>query len=334
MGGEQVSEILSQSEIDALLSALSTGEIDVEEVKREEAKAKVKIYDFRRPNKFSKDQTRTLQMIHENFARLITSYLSANLRNVVQVSVASVDQTTYEEFIRSVPNPTVINLFSISGDGQAILEINPSISFAILDRLLGGPGQNLKEGRPLSEIEQRIIKLVTDKILVNLNEAWMNVCNLKAKTMKLETNPQFLQIVSPNETVAVIVFKVILGENEGFMNLAIPYISLEELIDKLSAHFWFSQSSVKSPENQENVESGLKRTFLPVTVELGKTMISVGELLDLHVGDVISLEKSTTEPLSVLVKGKVKFLGSAGLIRNKMAVQITETLDGEEWDHE
>lgn len=331
-----MSEVLSQSEIDALLSALSTGEIDVEEVKKEENKSKVRIYDFRRPNKFSKDQTRTLQMIHENFSRLITSYLSANLRNIVQVSVASVDQTTYEEFIRSVPNPTVINLFSVNaGEGQALLEINPSISFSIVDRLLGGPGVGGHENRPLSEIEQKVIRIVTDKILQNLNEAWANVCNLKARTIKHETNPQFLQIVSPNETVAVIVFKVILGDTEGFMNLCIPFISIEALVEKLSAHFWFSQQSVHTTsEGQMSLEKGLKKTHLSLCVELGKTFVTVGELLDLQEGDVLALEKSTAEPVAVKVHDKIKFYGSIGLVKNKMAVQVTECVDEEEWDYE
>lgn len=332
----KVSEVLSQSEIDALLSALSTGEIDVEEVKKEESKSKVRVYDFRRPNKFSKDQTRTLQMIHENFARLITSYLSANLRAIAQVSVASVDQTTYEEFIRSVPNPTVINLFSVnSNEGQAILEINPSISFSIVDRLLGGVGHGIKENRPLSEIEQKIIRLVTDKILINLNEAWANVCNLKARTVKLEANPQFLQIVSPNEAVAVIVFKVILGENEGFMNLCVPYISIESLIENLSAHFWFSQqSSSNVSQSKENVEAGLRKSMLPLSVELGTTTITVGELLDLQEGDVLSLEKPTSEPVTIKVEDKLKFLGTIGVVKNKMAVQITESIAEEEWEDE
>lgn len=305
-------------------------------LKKEENKSKVRIYDFRRPNKFSKDQTRTLQMIHENFSRLITSYLSANLRNVVQVSVASVDQTTYEEFIRSVPNPTVINLFSVNGgEGQALLEINPSISFTIVDRLLGGPGAGVNENRPLSEIEQRVIRLVTDKVLQNLNDAWSNVCSLKARTIKHETNPQFLQIVSPNETVAVIVFKIILGDTEGFMNLCIPYISIEALVEKLSAHFWFSQQAVnKTNEGQVSLEKGLKKTHLTLCVELGKTNITVGELLDLQEGDVLALDESTAEPVAVKVHDKIKFYGSIGLVKNKMAVQVTECVDEEEWDYE
>lgn len=331
-----MSEVLSQSEIDALLSALSTGEIDVEEVKKDETKNKVRVYDFRRPNKFSKDQTRTLQMIHENFSRLITSNLSANLRTVVQVTVASVDQTTYEEFIRSIPNPTIINLFSVnSGEGQAILELNPSIAFTIVDRLLGGPGIGVKETRPLSEIEQKIIKIITDKTLANLNDAWSNVCNLKARTVKHETNPQFLQIVSPNETVAVIVFKVLVGESEGFMNLCIPYISIESLVENLSAHFWFSQQAVnKTEEGQVSLEKGIKKTHLSLCVELGKTTITVGELLDLQVGDVLALEKSTNEPVTVKVHDKTKFLGSIGLVKNRLAVQVTECIDEEEWDYE
>ncbi|WP_353892087.1 flagellar motor switch protein FliM [Proteinivorax hydrogeniformans] len=326
-----MSEILSQSEIDSLLSALSTGEIDAEEAKQQEKDEKVKVYDFRRPDKFSKDQTRTLQMIHENFARLITSYLSANLRSVVNVSVASVDQATYEEFIRSVPNPTVIDLFEIGAtEGQALMEINPTITFSIIDRLMGGAGETLKEGRALTEIEQRVMRRTTDHILKSLSDAWANVCDLQPKTKKVETNPQFLQIVSPNETVVVIALKVIIGENEGFLNLCLPYISLENLVDKLSSRYWFSQSNNFSTENKGEISNKLSQTSLEVIAELGSTEITVSDFIGLHEGDVITLNKSVTDPISILVKGEEKYKAKPGKQKNRLAVQVTEIVEGEE----
>ena len=236
-----MSEVLSQSEIDALLSALQSGEVDVDAIKSEETTRKIRVYDFRRPNKFSKDQLNTIEVIYENFCRLLTTSLSGTLRSRVIAKVASVDQVTYEEFVRSIPNPTILNVFSLYPlEGKGILEINPVVGFSIIDRLFGGPGLSSVKGRPLTEIERGVMERVIEKTLFLFHEAWSSMIDLEAVLENIEINPHFTQIVSPLEMVVIISINVQLTDTEGFMNICIPCIMLEPIADKLSTKFWFT----------------------------------------------------------------------------------------------
>ena len=215
-------DVLSQSEIDQLLSALSTGVVSAEEMKVEEKQKKVKVYDFKRPDKFSKDQIRTLYMLHENFARLLNTYLSTNLRTLVNISVASVEQLAYEEFIRSLSNPSVIGIFNMSPlKGNVIFEINPNIAFSIIDRLFGGEGTVINKIRTLTDIEETIIRKVITKSLDNLQEAWRHVVNTEPRLEVIETNPQFTQIVPPNDMVVIVTLQTQIGQVEGLINICI-----------------------------------------------------------------------------------------------------------------
>lgn len=223
-------DVLSQSEIDQLLSALSTGVVSAEEMKVEEKQKKVKVYDFKRPDKFSKDQIRTLYMLHENFARLLNTYLSTNLRTLVNISVASVEQLAYEEFIRSLSNPSVIGIFNMSPlKGNVIFEINPNIAFSIIDRLFGGEGTVINKIRTLTDIEETIIRKVITKSLDNLQEAWRHVVNTEPRLEVIETNPQFTQIVPPNDMVVIVTLQTQIGQVEGLINICIPYLVLEPI---------------------------------------------------------------------------------------------------------
>ena len=220
-------DVLSQTEIDDLLSALSTGVVSVEEIKNEQKQKKIKAYDFKRPDKFSKDQIRTLYMLHENFARLLNTYLSAHLRTLIHIDVASVDQLTYEEFIRSLPNPSVINVFQMRPlKGNAILEINPNIVFSIIDRLFGGPGLPPAKPRALTDIEEAITRRVVNKALESLQEAWKQVVAIEPRADAIETNPQFTQIVPPNDMVVIITLQAKIGQAEGLINICIPYLCI------------------------------------------------------------------------------------------------------------
>src|SRR4030043_2414081 len=219
-----MTEILSQDEIDSLLTAISTGEIDTTEYTANQDQRKVKIYDFRRPDKFSQDQIRTLQMMHETFARLTTTSLSANLRALVSVHVASVDQLTYEEFVRSIPNPTTLAVINMDPlKGNSVLEIDPSITFTIIDKLFGGIGESSRITRELTDIELSVMEGIIVRILGNLREAWSNVIDLRPRLGNLETNPQFAQIVPPNDMVVLITLETKVGDVEGMPNLCIPY---------------------------------------------------------------------------------------------------------------
>lgn len=317
-------EVLSQSEIDALLSALKSGDVDVDAIKSEESTRKIRVYDFRRPNKFSKDQLNTIEVINENFCRLMTTSLSGTLRSRVMAKVASVDQVTYEEFIRSIPNPTILNVFSLYPlEGKGILEINPIIGFSIIDRLFGGPGLSSVKGRPLTEIERGVMERVSERILSLFHEAWISMIEMDAVLENIEINPHFTQIVSPLEMVVIITINVQLADTEGFMNICIPCIMLEPISDKLNTKFWFTSTSSSQEDKTVSIQKVVEKTSLPLTAVLGQTSISIQELLDLQMGDVIPLEQKKDNDLEVYVGGKLKYFAKPGTVGRNMGLRIT-----------
>lgn len=332
-----MADVLSQNEIDELLSAISTGVVNAENIKQEQKQKKIKLYDFKRPDKFSKDQIRTLYMLHENFARLLNTYLSAHLRTMVQVSVASVDQLTYEEFIRSMPNPSVISVFEMRPlSGNALMEINPSIVFSIIDRLFGGVGTPPAKPRELTDIEQSIVARLVNKALESLSEAWRQVVNIEPRLEVIESNPQFTQIVPPNDMVVIITLQTRIAQTEGFINLCIPYLVLEPIMPKLTTSFWVASSIARagSKTNVTQMQKKLERTLVPLMVELGKINVTVGEMLDLTVGDVIRLDSKVNEELPIIIGQHQKFKCKPGSSNNRIAVQITQVVPEEEDGHE
>ncbi|MCK6257020.1 flagellar motor switch protein FliM [Fictibacillus sp. KIGAM418] len=327
-----LAEVLSQNEIDALLSAISTGEMDAEELKREEKEQKVRTYDFKRALRFSKDQIRSITRVHENFARLLTTYFSAQLRTYVQISVASVDQLPYEEFIRSIPRMTILNIFEAYPlEGRLLVEVNPNIAYSMLDRLMGGYGASMNKVDSLTEIETKIISQLFERALANYKEAWNNVMEIDPVVLDFEVNPQFLQMVSPNETVVVISLTTTIGETSGMMNVCLPHVVLEPIIPKLSVHYWMQNNQKASmPEEAALIEQKIRQTPLPMVVELGSANMKVEEFLQLDAGDIIQLNKGIHEPLDVFVENNKKFLAQPGKSKKRMAVQIIEQLEGEE----
>ena len=247
-----MTEVLSQDEIDQLLTAISSGEVSTEEPIAQVDQRKIKIYDFKRPDKFSKDQIRTVSIMHETFARQTTTALSSQLRSLAHVHVASVDQLTYEEFIRSIPNPTTIAVINMDPlKGSAILEIDPAVTFSIIDRLFGGQGEGAKFTRELTDIEASVIEGIIVRILGNLREAWATVIDLRPRLGQIETNPQFAQIVPPSEMVVLVTLETKVGEVEGMMNFCIPYLTIEPIIPKLSAQYVYS--SMRRGTTTENL---------------------------------------------------------------------------------
>lgn len=321
-------EVLSQSEIDALLSALSSGSVDANELKQEQTKKKIKVYDFRRPNKFSKDQIHTLHVIFENFTRSLGTYLSAQLRAPVQMEILSVEQLTYEEFIRSIPNPTILNVFSLYPlEGSAIMEINPNIGFAFLDRLLGGPGDPINKVRGLTEIEQTVMERLAQKMLDYLAEPWGSIIEIEPSLDRIETNPQFTQLVSPSEIMIIISLETQMTDVLGMINICIPFLVLEPIVDKLSVHYYYSASNTRTnEESMAAIQNKLQNTEIMVKVLLGRTTITVRDLLELSVGDVIPLERNINEELEVAIGQSTKFLGKPGILGNKISLQISQVI--------
>lgn len=331
-----MSEVLSQNEIDSLLTAISSGEMDAEDLKESEGEKKIKEYDFKRALRFSKDQMRSLSRIFENFSRLLTTYFSAQLRTFVQISVASVDQLPYEEFIRSIPKMTILNVYRTSPlEGRMVMEINPNIAYAMLDRVLGGKGDNSGDVANLTEIETLVMERIFKQALSLLPEAFKSIISITPEMEMLEVNPQFMQIVSPNETVAVVSISTKIGEVSGMINFCLPHMVLEPLIPKLSAHHWLaSHKKERQPIEIQTLENRVKKTMLPLIADLGYSSISVNEFLQLTEGNVIRLHESVGDPLVIKAGTKPKFLAQPGIFKRKNAIQITEVLREEEEEHD
>ncbi|PFA67874.1 flagellar motor switch protein FliM [Bacillus sp. AFS015802] len=330
------SEILSQSEIDALLSALNTGEMSADDFKKEEEEKKVKVYDFKRALRFSKDQIRSLTRIHENFARILTTYFSAQLRTYVQINVASADQIPYEEFIRSVPKMTILNVYELPPlDGRILMEINPNIAYSMMDRVMGGRGVSVNKVESLTEIETRIMSQLFEKAFENLREAWSTVVDVDPLFAEFEVNPQFLQMVSPNETVVVISLNTTIGETSGMINICIPHVVLEPILPKLSGSYWMeSKRKESNPEETALLERRIKQAQVPIVAELGQSDITIEEFLMLGIGDVIEMNSRIDDPLIIKVGEIPKFTAQPGKSNKKMAVQILDSLKGGDDDDE
>ncbi|MCE7794596.1 flagellar motor switch protein FliM [Salipaludibacillus sp. CUR1] len=326
-----MADVLSQGEIDALLSALSTGEMDADELKKEETAKKIRSYDFKRALRFSKDQVRSLTRIHENYARLLTTQLSAQLRTFVQITVASVDQLPYEEFIRSVPKMTILNVFEPAPlDGRFVMEVNPNIAYAMLDRMLGGRGEAYNKVENLTEIETKIMSQLFQRTMDTFREAWLSVEELDPVMDDMEVNPQFLQLVSPNETVVVISLSTTIGESSGMINICLPHVVIEPLLPKLSAHLWMQTiQKDREPGELESLEFNLKKAPVDFIVELGKSRISIEEFLHLAPGDIIELDQLIEESLLARVGNEAKYKVQPGKMKNHAAVQITDIIEEE-----
>ena len=331
-----MNEVLSQDEIDQLLTAISSGDTDTDDYKPVNSAKKIKMYDFKRPDKFSKEQLRTVSIMHETFARLTTTSLSAQLRSFVTVHVASVEQITYEEFIRSIPNPTTLSVINMDPlKGNAVLEIDPAITFCMIDRLFGGRGLTSgNKNRDLTDIEQEVMEGVIVRILANIREAWTQVIDLRPRFAQIETNPQFAQIVPPTEMVVLITLETKVGEEEGMMNFCIPYLVLEPIVSKLSSQYWFSSVRKNSTTQYlETIKQQLTSVDMDVVADFGSINLPIRDVLSLRVGDVIRLSNiKVGDPLSLSVGNEKKFYCQPGVVGKKMAVQITGKVENVESD--
>jgi flagellar motor switch protein FliM len=330
-----MTEVLSQEEIDQLLTAINAGESEPDDFRPATDTRKIKIYDFKRPDKFSKEQMRTVSIMHETFARLTTTALSAHLRSVVHVHVASVDQLNYEEFIRSIPTPTTLAIINMDPlPGSAILEIDPAVTFSIIDRLFGGTGEGSKSQHELTEIEQSVMEGVIVRLLGNMREAWATVIDLRPRLGQIDTNPQFASIVPPTDMVVLVTLETKVGEVEGMMNVCIPYITIEPIISKLSATYWYSSvRRAGSAENFNVIKDKLSNVDVNLVAELGRIQLPVRDVLSLQKGDVIHLYNvNVKDPMPLNVGNKTKFLYRPGVIGKKVAVQIVKKLADIEGD--
>ncbi|MEH7308466.1 flagellar motor switch protein FliM [Neobacillus drentensis] len=320
-----MADVLSQQEIDALLSALNNGEIQASDVTVKDEK--VKLYDFKRAMRYSKEQLRSITRIHENFTRLLTSYLSAQLRTFVQIEIDLVDQVNYQEFIASIPSRTILNVFEVKPmDGKMVMEVNPQIANAVIERLLGGQGEASSRNGTLTEIETVLMQKIFSRASDMYQSVWKNIENIKVRLEGIETNPQFVQISSPNDTVIVIALHTTIGETTGRMTLCLPHLIVEPVLPKLSTHQWLSTMSKSTDLLENKIKQNLDTIGVPVMAELGRATLPISELYNLQIGDVIGIE---TGKIQVKVDQVTRFLGNPGVQKGRYAVQIEQTIHSE-----
>ncbi|MBN1853040.1 MAG: flagellar motor switch protein FliM [Pirellulales bacterium] len=317
-------DVLSQEEVEDLLSAMETS-APASSPPPPRPREKITPYDFKRPERVGKEQMRALQTMHEGFVRNFGAALSALLRSIVEVKLTSVDQLTYSEFVFSLENPTCFNLIKAAPlEGTLILDINPAILYPVIDRLLGGgsePGPLAR--RPLTEIELRLVSRITDLFLKEMHSAWENVLDLDLSVDRVESNPQLVQIVPPNEVVVLVSFELTIGEIRGMMNLCIPFNSIERISTKLSANSWITYG--KKPPSKESIRQmgdRLREAVVEVVVELAESRITTGDLIGLRVGDIITTEHDIRKPLNVIIEGNTKFHATPGIYKGHKAIRV------------
>lgn len=324
-------DVLSQNEIDNLLQALSSGELDVEEIKESDEK-QVKDYDFARPSKFSKEHLRTLEIIFEHYGRLLSTNLPVYLRKTVQVEVMNSEAVTYSEFSNALSNPVLLGIVNFEPlQGNIILEMASNIGYAIVDRMLGGKGETLDKVREFSEIELLIIERILVVCVNLLQEPWQNVVDISPRLERIETNSQFAQIISPGEMIAIVTINMKIGDVEGLMNVCIPYITVEDIIDKLNTKYWFSNIQNKDDTNYaEAIESLIQRAQVPIKAVLGKSTISVNDFISLQPGDIVRLDRKVEDELDIYVGTIRKFTALPGASGKNYAVRITSVIREEQ----
>ncbi|MCI7492769.1 MAG: flagellar motor switch protein FliM [Lachnobacterium sp.] len=324
-------DVLSQSEIDNLLSALSSGELDVEEIKDNNEK-QVKDYDFARPSKFSKEHLRTLEIIFEHYGRLLTTNLPVYLRKSVQVEVMNSEAVTYSEFSNALSNPVLLGIVNFAPlHGNIIIEMASNLGYAIVDRMLGGRGDALEKTRDFSEIELLIIERILVICVNLLVEPWENVVEIHPHLERIETNSQYAQIISPSEMIAIITMNIKLGGVEGLMNICLPYITVEDVIDKLNTRYWYANiQSHDETDYADAIESIINKAQVPIKAVLGKSSISVMDFATLQPGDIIKLDREVEDELDVYVGDIRKFTALPGSTGDKYAVRVTSVLREEQ----
>ena len=320
-------EVLSQNEIDALLKQLSSGELNVDEYNDSTAQ-KVKDYDFARPAKFSKEHLRTLEIIFEHFGRLVSTNLPAYLRKNVQMEVMNSEAVTYSEFTNALSNPVLFGIINFEPlQGNIVIELASNLGYAIVDRMLGGVGEPLEKIRDFSEIELSIIERIFVICVNLLREPWQNVVALEPRLERIETNSQFAQIISPSEMIAIVTINMKIGDVVGLMNICLPFITLEDVMDKLNTKYWYSTMQ-RTDDNTyvDVIEAAIAKAQIPLKAVLGSSTISVNDFVNMQIGDIIKINRQYEDELDVYVGNMLKFRALPGAASDNYAVKITKVL--------
>jgi flagellar motor switch protein FliM len=326
-----MADILSQDEVDLLLSAVSKGELEVDAGVPEGAPGTPhhSVYDFRRPERVSKEQLKGLQSLFEAFAREMSIALPPFLRTVVRIDLVSIDQLTYDEFILSISRPTALAVINMAPlEGNAVVEMNPAMVFPIVDRVLGGKGLAIQQPRELTEIENRIVQRIIVIMLECLKRSWEQLVEFRMSVVAQESDPLIVQIVAGSEMVVLVGYEIHVGDTSGSMNMCIPLMVLNPILDQISqqAHYKRRMSPEQAARTREQVGKTLQKVRLGLDAVLGQAMLPLDEIARLQVGDIIQLDADVKNPITLEVGGVPRFAAQPGRRGDQSAVQITALL--------
>ena len=325
-----MAEVLSQSQIDQLLNSLSSGDVTVSDLEDQNNEKKIRPYDFKVPKKFNKDQLKTLNIIYENYGRILASYLSGVLRSFCQIEVLTIEEQRYFEYSNALPENILMGVMEMAPlEGSSMLTVSQSIAFTIIDRLLGGQGDAYEVDRDYTDIELTVIEKVIREMCLLLRDAWRNVYELTPHFLRLESNSRQSQLVSPNETVVIVMLNVKIREVEGNVSFCIPYVILDPVLDNLNTRYWFTQR--RSPEedilqNRRTMENSMRQVPIEMRAVLGTGRLTIQQLMHLQVGDVIALDQNVSDRTVVMANRNRWFTGSLGLYKKHKAVKIEKIL--------
>jgi flagellar motor switch protein FliM len=326
--------MLSQEEIDALVKNLSTPDVETSSLEGR----KIKSFDFRfnkRLDKFSTNQLQTLRTLHDNFTRLLNNSLSVYLRTRVEATIVSIEQISYGDFIASIGIPSILSIFSMDPlPGSGIVQVDLNLVFSIIDRLLGGPGWFPQKLRDLTDIERTLMQRFMARMLNSYRESWNYLLTLSLKIEALDSNPQFIPRIIPlDQIVAYVSCELKIGDMAGVMNFCLPYLVLQSIGPQLSDFQWSPSVVAGRGMTEEDIAQlvrNVERAEVDVEVELGRTIVSLRDLISLQVGDLVLFDKETTEPLIAMVNDREKFKVFPGTNRDKLAVQVSEFIESED----
>lgn len=325
--------VLSQNEIDSLLKAMNSGEID-DEVIEEPDQPRVRPYDFRRPVRLSKEYLSTITMVLEDFAKISVNLLSTKLRRQVTMDMISIEQVSFDEFIHSVPRFTLLStMTSENKSGVQIIEVNPQVSMQMIEILCGYDESNSTFENPekesFTDIELSILEDVMGTFSYSFESAWSELDSFETSLETIETNPQMLQSMSPNEPVVLATFRMTLDGEDSFVNICLPYVFFEDILDQLSFRNWFHEGKEADGSDSEQFARALQPVTVDLEVLLGESAMSIQNFLDMEVGDIVQLDNKSSKPLTMLIGGKPYFNVKPGTLKDKLAVEVLEFVEGE-----
>lgn len=324
-----MSEILTQNQIDELLSELLAGDSGEANISPVEEK-KVKPYDFRSPKKFSKDQLKVLRSVYENFARHLAAYLSGVLRVSCQIKVDTIEEQPYFEYNNALPDSVMMGVFDFKPlEGTVLIEISNAVTFAVVEMMLGGNGSGIVLEREFTEIEIALMEKIMKHMGAFTKSSWSNFADIDTNFIRIETNSRIMQSIAMDEGVIIVVMDIEIKSIKGTVNVCIPIINLEPILEKAGKNPFLLKrktDSEKDIQNKETIRSNIKDARIETVGVLGSAVLSFKELLNLQVGDVIKLNQAVDSDIKICIGGKTKFYGVPGIIKNKKHIKITKAL--------